>query len=283
MQLQGFPLCCTATVLTLLGPSDTAGGGGWHRHVDGECNEENFFKAARACMEEAGRRGLATIIAITNSDQRVAMATLPKLGFVLVQEAIGKRNHAEKTLNTYVYTICDADRVPKALAANPFAPAAREQEAAIEGNPFHPAHRAAGAVRPRAERVAVAPEAGDAGLEAGGRAPEVARNAIQRAVAGQRVFLNPPVPQGRNRELEATTFYQAAKAKLAANPEAFPLSWEVIRRNIRIAYEETPDAWEINHVGGIRGKNSMHLQTAFGWRQSPQGFDFWRLLRDAGL
>lgn len=117
MQLQSFPGCCTAQVLVGFGQSDTAAYG--YRPAR-PYTEETFYEEAKRLIQNAGRMNQATIIAITNNDQTVAMTVLPRLGFKLVQEKIGKNQHADKTLNTYVYTVNDADRVPLEVPANPF-------------------------------------------------------------------------------------------------------------------------------------------------------------------
>lgn len=118
MQLVHFPGCCTAQVLVGFGQSDTAALG-YRPHR--EYTEETFYNEAKRLLEQAGRHNYATVIAITNSDQTTAMKVLPKLGFVLVQQEIGKRQHEDKTLNTYVYTVTGADKKPLPVPANPFA------------------------------------------------------------------------------------------------------------------------------------------------------------------
>lgn len=118
MQLVAFPGCCTAQVLVGFGQSDTAA---WGYRPAREYTEETFYTEARGHLEQAGRGSYATVIAITNSDQTTAMKVLPKLGFVLVQQEIGKRAHEDKTLNTYVYTVTGADKKPLPVPANPFA------------------------------------------------------------------------------------------------------------------------------------------------------------------
>lgn len=117
MQLVHFPGCCTAQVLVGFGQSDTAALG-YRPHR--EYTEETFYNEAKRLLEQAGRHNYATVIAITNSDQTTAMKVLPKLGFVLVQQEIGKRQHEDKTLNTYVYTVTGADKKPLPVPANPF-------------------------------------------------------------------------------------------------------------------------------------------------------------------
>lgn len=118
MQLVDFPGCCTACVLVGFGQSDTAQ---YNYRPEREYTEETFYKEAKELLEQAGRGNSATVIAITNSDQTTAMKVLPKLGFVLVQQEIGKRAHEDKTLNTYVYTVTGADKKPLPVPANPFA------------------------------------------------------------------------------------------------------------------------------------------------------------------
>lgn len=118
MQLEYFPGCCTARVLVGFGQSNAAE---WGYRPNVPYTNETFYKEARELIERAGRQNAATIIAITNNDQTVAMEVLPKLGFKLVQEKLGKNAHADKSLNTYVYTINDADRRPLPVPANPFA------------------------------------------------------------------------------------------------------------------------------------------------------------------
>ena len=72
-------------------------------------------------MEFVGRNNQATVIAITNSDQTTAISVLPKLGFVCIQQDLGKMQHIDKTISTWVYTVTDKDRKPLPLPANPFA------------------------------------------------------------------------------------------------------------------------------------------------------------------
>ena len=134
MRLQAFPNCCTAKILIGLGPSATAGEGWPHNEP---CTKENFFKIGKELLLEAGRGFSATVIAITNSDQLIAIETLPALGFIRVQQDIGKRNHADKTLSTWVYTVCDKDRQPLPIPANPFVV---KKEAPVAPVPIQHAH-----------------------------------------------------------------------------------------------------------------------------------------------
>lgn len=145
MVLENFPGCCTAQVLVGFGQSDTAA---WNYRPDRPYTEETFYKEARELLEIAGRVNKATVIAITNSDQTIAMKVLPKLGFVLVQQEIGKRQHEDKTLNTYVYTVTGADKKPLPVPANPFA----KKEVVVHAAP-QPV-RQHGVVRPTVQRPA---------------------------------------------------------------------------------------------------------------------------------
>lgn len=117
MQLVPFTGCCTARILTGFGQSDTA-----YREYRPNQNytKDTMADEIREHILAAGRGGAATIIAITDNQQTTAMEVLPAMGFLLVQAEIGKIAHANKTLNTYVYTVNKEDRQPKPVPANPF-------------------------------------------------------------------------------------------------------------------------------------------------------------------
>ena len=143
MQLVEFPGCCAAKVLVGFGQSNTAA---WGFRPDREYTEESFFGEALHHLAHAGRYNYATVIAITNSDQTTAISVLPKLGFVCVQQDLGKNQHADKTISTWVYTVTGADRQPLPLPVNPFAKKAEDVKkvdevvaAGVGG--FHPAVR----------------------------------------------------------------------------------------------------------------------------------------------
>lgn len=252
MQLTTFQNTCTARIMYGFGQSDTSMAG---RGQD--FPKDMMFGKCRQLLQQAGREGAATVIAIIDNQQTTAAEVLLLLGFVCVQRELAKHKHPEKKISTYVYTVCDADRVALAIPKNPWenpgARRQREEAAAIEAN------RRAGvaAQQLREERLL-----------------EVA-NARRNGVD----YNNLPALRGRNRELEATALYTNMKELLADKPE----TWKKCRRNLRVLFENHP--WTFNHgpqlgIGQDRqrwqGRTSATMDMAFDWEHTPQGPVFWR-------
>ena len=118
MKLLSFPGCCTARVLTGFGQSDT---GAWDHRPVKPYTEHSFFEIAKEHLRDAGRAQAAIVTATTTEEQTTAIAVLPKLGFICVAKDVKKNQHAEHTLSMWVYEVTKEDRMPKPLAANPFA------------------------------------------------------------------------------------------------------------------------------------------------------------------
>lgn len=119
MKLVPFAGCCTARILTGFGQTFTAE----HQYrPEQPYTEKTMFQELLSHLETAGRNNVATVISITNSDQTIAATVLPRAGFVEVQKELAKRQHADKTISTWVYTVTDKNRVPLPLPDhNPFA------------------------------------------------------------------------------------------------------------------------------------------------------------------
>ena len=115
MELHSFPNCCTARVLAGMGQSNTAGYGG------GLYTEHTFQENVRRCIRQAARENVALIFAITNNDQKVAEKCLPLLGFVATHKDVGKMQHQDKTLTSWVYQVTGADKRALPIPVNPFA------------------------------------------------------------------------------------------------------------------------------------------------------------------
>ena len=118
MKLLSFPGCCTARVLTGFGQSDT---GAWEHRPVKPYTEHSFFEIAKEHLRDAGRARAAIVTATTTQEQTTAIAVLPKLGFVCVAKDVKKEAHRGNSLSMWVYEVTQADRMPKPLAANPFA------------------------------------------------------------------------------------------------------------------------------------------------------------------
>lgn len=118
MKLLSFPGCCTARVLTGFGQSDT---GAWEHRPAKPYTEHSFFEEAKEYLRDAGLAQAAIITATTTEEQTTAIAVLPKLGFICVAKDVKKGAHREHTLSLWVYEVTKEDRMPKPLAANPFA------------------------------------------------------------------------------------------------------------------------------------------------------------------
>ena len=116
MKLLSFPGCCTARILAGFGESGTAS---WDLRPAKPYTEHSFFEEAKEHLRDA---------ATTTQEQTTAIAVLPKLGFSCVAKDVKKNQHAEHTLSMWVYEVTQADRMPKPLAANPFAPVIEKPE-----------------------------------------------------------------------------------------------------------------------------------------------------------
>lgn len=255
MQLNSFFGTCTARIMYGFGQSDTAiYGRGIH-------DKDTMFDKCRELLQQAGREGAATVIAIIDNQQTIAAEVLPELGFVCVQRDLAKHKHHEKKISTYVYTVCDADRVALDIPQNPWEnPEVRRQREEAEA-----------AERARAvEAARVETEARALRVERLGAVVEARHNGVD--------YNNLPAPRGRNRELEATALYTNMKNLLADKPE----TWKKCRRNLRVLFEN--HSWTFINgpqlgIGQDRqhwqGHTSANMDMAFDWEHTPQGHDFW--------
>lgn len=253
MQLSAFQNTCTARIMYGFGQSDTAISGRGQNFP-----KETMFAKCRELLQQAGREGAATVIAIIDNQQTTAAEVLPQLGFVCVQRDLAKHKHPEKKISTYVYTVCDADRVALPVPVNPWetpeARREREEEAAR--------------VAEQEQAVAVARVLRARRLQG---VDDARRNGVD--------YNNLPAPRGRNRDLEDTPLYQALKAALAEEPD----TWKKCRRNLRVLFENHswtfingPQLGEGQDRSDWLGKDAHSLNRAFDWEFTPQGDNFWR-------
>jgi len=96
MRDAGFPLCCTAKVITDFGETDTSGG------RNAKVSKDALKKELSALVKEKAWawRSYAVAIVILNSDQKEAASLLRELQFSR-SEAFSKKQHADTSIKIW--------------------------------------------------------------------------------------------------------------------------------------------------------------------------------------
>ena len=110
MKLKDFPHCCTAKLAVDFGESDVAFGGNFKNTPEAV---EGWLKAQ---INSPYNAAMATIVAITNSQQPSAAKALRKLGFSH-SKWMGKSQHGNTKIRLWWISIPEAKKKLKELEA----------------------------------------------------------------------------------------------------------------------------------------------------------------------